>query len=391
MGCRKGKKRKLLGAVIGSLLLAATSFGGCLQDAGLLKSSLNCTGLPSIPKYFDPTKLEWFGKQILVVNDGNELIYWNITNPNNPIQIAWSNFNVANQGDSDYDLMTYSICDNCRYGVAVFKLGIVIWDQGVGPNPAFGQRYFYPVGQDPRGAFVYKSGGDQYIVAKYLPGEDPTTPSTATLYKITGTQNLLPLMKITTPGTKIVNGVKVGSVVYLGMMDNWLYTFRISGNQLAYLGRSPIRAFLGRGKGFGVNGNVGVSAFIDGAKIWNLANPESPSVFSTIAGNLQYAAIGGNYVWVVGQNNIPKTYRISNPSAPVPLDPDFWNPDNPWNDYGTTCEFPTGGVFSVDGNVLYMSRYAVVQKVNFSGCGTSPTPTPSPTPIQIPTCVPGCF
>jgi hypothetical protein len=197
-------------------------------------------------------------------------------------------------------------------------------------------------------------------------------------------------MKISTPGTKIVNGVKVGNVVYLGMMDNWLYTFRISGNQLTYLGPSPIRAFLGRGKGFGVSGSVGVSAFLNGAKVWNLANPESPSVFSTIAGNYQYAAIGGNYIWIVGQNNIPKTYKITNPSAPIPVDPEFWNPDNPWNDYGTTCEFPTGGAFSVDGSMLYMSRYAVFQKVNFSGCGNQPTPTPPPWPTPFSTCVPNC-
>jgi hypothetical protein len=370
------------------MLVASSAIGGCLQDAGVLLSSTNCLGLPSIPKFFDPTVFSWRGKDILAVNDGNEIRYFNITNPNSPQAIAISNFNVANQGDSDYDLMNYSICDDCRWGVAVFKLGIVIWDQGIGPNPSFGARRFYPVGQDPRGAFVYSNAGNEYLVARYLPGG---TGTTGTLYRVSGIDQLAPINPINTPGTKIVNGVKIGDNVYLGMMDNWLYTFRISGESLVYVNRSPIRAFLGRGKGFSVEGNVGVSAFVDGAKIWNLNNPESPSILSSISGNFQYAAIGGNFVWVVGQNNIPKTYRITNPSAPVPLDPGFWDLSNPWNNYGTTCEFPTGGAFSVGGEILFMGRYAVVQKVRFSGCsGPTPTPTLIPWPTPIPTCVPGC-
>lgn len=368
------------------VLIAGSAYGGCLQDAGLLRSSLNCTGLPSIPKYFDPTTFSWGGRKILVVNDGNELVYWNITNPMSPVPIAGSNFNVPNQGDSDYDLMNYSICDNCRYGVAVFKLGIVIWDQGVGINPSFGQRKFYPVGQDPRGAFVYKNGGEQYLVAKYLPGD---SGGTATLYKVTGVQSIQSLMKITTPGTKIVNGVRVGQTIYLGMMDNWLYTFRINGNQLTYLGQSPIRAFLGRGKGFGVSNGIGVSAFMTGAKVWNLSNPETPTLIATISGGYQYAAIAGRFIWLVNYNS-PKTFLLNGTNVEQ-LDEAFWDPDNPWNDYGTTCEFGTGGVFSEDGRMLYMSRYAVFQKVNFTGCGAPVTPTPTPTVVPVPTCVPGCI
>jgi hypothetical protein len=389
--------RRLTLTMVTILLLLMTfpaAAQGCLHDDGLLRSSLNCTGLPSIPKFFDPSTFKWGSKQFLVVNDGNELVYWDATNPLRPSPRAISNFNVANQGDSDYDLMNYSICDDCRYGIAVYKLGIVIWDQGTGVNPTFGQRYFYPVGQDPRGAFVFKSGGDQYVVAKYLPGDKIGT--TATVYKITGVNTLLNVGNIATPGTKIVNGVKVGGIVYLGMMDNWLYTFRVqaSGMPLAYLGRSPIRAFLGRGKGFSVSGAVGVSAFLDGAKVWDLTNPAAPVVLSSVGGSYQFAAIGGPFIWIVGQNNIPKTFRVDNPRAPVPLDPAFWDPSNPWNDYGTTCEFPTGGVFSPGGWALYMSRYAVFQQVNFSGCMGAPTPVPTPTPppwpTPLPTCVPGC-
>lgn len=398
-GENMGKIYKLCKIAIVSLFLILSSgfaHGGCLQDAGLLRSSLNCVGMPTIPKFFDPGTFAWGAKQILAINDGNELQYWDISNPLNPIVRGTSNFNVANQGDSDYDLMTYSICDNCRYGVAVFKLGIVIWDQGTGVNPTFGQRYFYPIGKDPRGSFSFKRGDDQFIVAKYLPGDKYGT--TGTIYKVTGVNNLLNVGNIYTPGTKIVGGVRVGNTVYLGMMDNWLYTFCVTSSEspLSYVGRSPIRAFLGRGKGFSVSGNIGVSAFLDGAKVWDLNIPESPFLVTTIPGSYQYAAMGGLYIWITGGNNIPGTFRFFgvDPAVQIePLDQEFWNPDNPWNDYGTTCEFPTGAVFSPDGRMLYMSRYAVVQKVNFSACmgaPPTPTPTPPPWPTPRPTCVPGC-
>lgn len=369
---------------------ATVASSACIQDGGVLRSSFNCTGMPSIPKYFDPAIFTWKGRQILAVSDGNELVYWNITT-SNPIPIAGSVFNVPNQGDSDYDMMGYSICDDCRFGVGVWKLGIVIWDQGTGVNPGFSSKRFYPIGTDPRGAFVYSEGGKQYLVAKFLPGD---MGGTATLYEVVSPTQLVPIKQISTPGTRIVGGKRIGQYVYLGMMDNWLYTFRIEGGSLTYVNRSPIRASLGRGDGFSVSGNLAVSAFVDGAKLWNVANPASPVLLYSFTGSYQYAAINGNIVWFVGSNNIPKNYFINNPSNPVQFDNEFWYLSNPWNNYGSSCVMPTGAVFSSDGKTLYFGRYAVFQKVNYTACVSAPptpTPTPPPWPTPIPTCVPGCL
>lgn len=379
--------------VISALISASVAVGGCLQDAGLLRSSLNCTGMPTIPKYFDPQTLVWSpgvvqpGKNILAVSDGNEILIWNITNSANPIFLSQSNFNIPNQGDSDYDLLNFSV--GGRYGIAAYKLGIVIWDFGTGLNPVFGARQFYP-STDPRGGFSYTEDGNHFVIAKNLPGG---TGSVGSLYRVLGVNNLVKIRDLNEVPYRVTGGIRVGNYIYLGTIDNWVYIYSIKPATIEYVKRSPIRASLARGKGLSVWDNtIAVSAFLDGGKVWSVANIENPALLKTIAGNYQYAATANGFMFIVGGNNIPKTYRLTNPSNPTPLDWEFWNPDNPWNDYGTTCEFPTGAAFAPDGSRLFLGRYAVLQAVNFSPCFTAPTPTPTPPPWPTPrpTCVPGC-
>jgi hypothetical protein len=346
--------------------------------------------MPTIPKYFDPQVFSWGVRDILAVSDGNEILLWNVTNPSNPVYIAGSNFNIPNQGDSDYDLLNFSICDECRYGTAAYKLGIVIWDLGLGTNPSFGARQFYP-STDPRGGFVYNQGGNEFIIAKNLPGGSGTV---GTIYRIVGVNQLVEIQELNQSPYRVTNGIRVGGYIYLGTIDNWIYIYGIKPLGVVFVRRSDIRTSLARGKGLDVNGDLAVSAFLDGGKVWSLANPENPVRLTTIPGRYQYAASSGEFMFIVGDSNVPKTFRLDNPANPTPVDPEFWDPSNPWNDYGTTCEFPTGAVFSVGGDRLFFSRYAVLQIVNFSGCAGNPTPTPTPTPppwpTPHPTCVPGC-
>lgn len=351
-------------ALLALLALAAPATAGCLEDGGLLRSSLNCWGHPTVPKFFDPTTFRWGDREILAATDGNELLYWDATNPAAPAPIAGSNWNVPNQGDSDYDLLAYSVCDDCRYGVGAWKLGIVIWDHGTGATPRFASRHFYPIGTDPRGALTYRVGSTQYVIAKDLPGD---AGGIATLYRLTGVEGLEPLGRVPVPdGFEPVGGFHVGGYLYLGTLDNWVHILRIEGEGLAYVGRSPIRAYLGRGKGLGVAGAVAVSAWLDGARLWDISDPAAPVELALIPGDHRYAAIGGDFAWVVGPDNVPATYDIRRPSRPVLMDPDFWDPDNPWNRFGTTCEFVTGAAFS--GASLYLGRYVVLQRIDFTAC-----------------------
>lgn len=382
--------KKIWGGLIAAILFASIAVGGCLQDAGLLRSSTNCTGHPSIPKYFDPQVFAWGERDILAVSDGNEILFWDVTNQERPIFIAQSNFNVANQGDSDYDLMNFSVCEGCRYGTAAFKLGIVIWDLGTGLNPTFGARHFFP-STDPRGGFMYKQDGKEFIIASGLP---EGTGKVGTVYRVIGVDELLKIQDINSSLYRVTNGIRVQNYIYLGTLDNWVYIYAIRPLGVQYVKRSPIRASLGRGKGLSINGDLLVSAFIDGGKVWGVLNPENPALRSTIPGRYQYSASSGEFMLIVGENNIPKTFRLDNPSSPIPVDPGFWDPSNPWNDYGTSCEFPTGAAFTVSGQRLFLSRYAVLQMVNFTACGSgqppTPTPTPPPWPTPYPTCVPNC-
>ena len=48
------------------------------------------------------------------------------------LRVASSTLRV---GDSDYDLMNFSICDDCRYGIANFKLATVLFDLGTAAEP----------------------------------------------------------------------------------------------------------------------------------------------------------------------------------------------------------------------------------------------------------------
>jgi len=110
----------------------------CLADRGTLRTSLNCRGEPSIPKYFDASIFRWSGHDELVVSNGNNLILWNVDDPREPVAGPTSIFAVGNMGDSDYDLMNYSLCDDCRWAAADFKSGSFLFDLGTGPAPAFG-------------------------------------------------------------------------------------------------------------------------------------------------------------------------------------------------------------------------------------------------------------
>ena len=350
--------------IVFALLWCFETHASCIQDAGVLIQNTNCVGHPSNPKYFTPTTFHWKGKEILVVNDGNELIYYNITNPASPSYIAKSSFNVPNQGDSDYDLMNYTICDDCAYGVATFKLGIVIWSQGTGTTPRFAARQFYPIGTDPRGAFTYMGKFDtQFLLAKYLPDDAGVD---ATLYAIKGINLLEAYDSVDVPGeNKITNGFDLGDYILVGFTDNRVYTLRKTPTGLSAVGYSGIRASLTRIMSMDVDGSLVAAGFITGAGVWNFSDPEHPVQVRSFSGSYNGAAISGDFLWLNMTNNTIKTYYGA-PSYNQELDY-FWDSSNPWNQF-SSCDTNTGGAFSDDASRLFVGRYAAVQKVNMSEC-----------------------
>ncbi len=104
----------------------------------LLDSSSNCTNDPRRDRTSDVDTMYWNGHEYMVLNQGNELTVWNVDDRANPRYVTGSDFNFGTVGDSDYDLIDFDICDDCRFGVLDHKkAGSAIWDFGTGSVPSF--------------------------------------------------------------------------------------------------------------------------------------------------------------------------------------------------------------------------------------------------------------
>jgi len=369
----------LTGPTIASAQTCLEALEPLLED-----TSDDCIGIPSNPKFFEASTFSWGGSGLLAINTGNELKLWNIDAPQNPVFAAASALNVPNQGDSDYDLLSYSFCDECRWGVAVFKLGISLFDLGTGNAPGFDADLTYFTSSEPMGAFTFEHAGQQYLVAQYLPDD---CGGDATLYRFDGIYQgqfeAIGCVNVPDWNVKIVNGFRLEgagqSIVYLGFSNRRVYQFRIVDSgadiRLEYqdLGDDVPLAYLMRGKGMALDlaHNLAVAALKTGEmRIYDISDPADPVIIAARSGKWDLAAIRYPFIWVADSSSADSsvTWDITDPSEPQPLDPDFWNPSHPWNSHNDHCEWPGGAVFSGDGSTLYFPRYSVVQMIGFEGC-----------------------
>ena len=391
------------GATVAALLIlfagaaAAQPTPECLQALSPLleDTSNNCIGHPTNPKYFDTSTFLWGGRTQLAVNVGNEIQLWDISDATDPDEGDFSAFPVDNQGDSDYDLLNHSICDECRWGFATFKLANVIFDLGTNPSiPDFTTQGVYPTAAEPLGGFMFKIGSQQYLLANALPDD---CGGDATLYKVNGVDesDIQQIGCVDVPGYngKILNGAQLFKngthYVYLGMGNRQIYIYEVqdfgSTINLQFASQpANFKAFLSRGKGLGIDkaSELAVTALVnDGFRIWDVSNPAGPvqraHVPFSSSLNVNTAAIRYPFVWVARTlvEDSSKTYNIEVPSSPVEMDPAFWHPDHPWNSHSEECEWPQGASFSDDGNTMYFARYSVVQMIDFTVCGGPVQPT----------------
>ncbi len=135
----------------------------------IFDTSSDCTTSASIDRVFGNDVIEWNGGSYLVMNTGNELALHDLeASPDDPPLAAESYFEVPHQGDSDYDLMSFSVCDDCRFGAANFRLGLVVFDLGTAAEPSFGAHRRWTEATSTLGSFVFRRGGDVYLVANGL-------------------------------------------------------------------------------------------------------------------------------------------------------------------------------------------------------------------------------
>lgn len=360
--------------------LPALLFAQCLEDGGLLRSSLNCTALPTIDKYYDPAGFRWGGSEYLAVSTGNDIALWRLTDPAAPTPMGESHFGVSHQGDSDHDLVNYSICDDCRWAIATFHLGNMLFDLGTQTTPTFAAKQFYD-STNPRGGFTFEFNGEQYLIANKLPGD---CGGDATLYHFSGLTSIDRIGCVDVGSSVpvgIFNGVKIeddgDTYLYLGFTNYGVYIYQVQPNgssiNIINTAHPPLVAFLGRGKGLAVDHDAKLAvtaSYADGLRIYDITTPAAPVLKSVVSGFFTTAAVKFPFAWAArgGSPGTERTFLIEDPGQPEELDPAFWNLDNPWNSHSDECENPNGAVFSSDATTMYLARNAVFQMIDFTDC-----------------------
>ena len=415
--------RTALILVVAHAVGAAPAGAQCLDFVTTLKT-YNCVGAPPPPeansKSFESVVIQWHGKSFLFMSTGNEMELYNAVNPPAPTLLGRSGYSPGNLGDSDYDLMSFEVCDDCRFGIANYKMGIVVFDLGTSPaQPSWGARTYFPVASSVVGGMVFAHNGRHYVLANDLSG----ACGGASLFEVTnsGQVSLQHLGCFTVPGvsqTRVLGGFKVGaSHLYVSDQSGAVFIVQIQGSggatSLSHVGTAPFRAKQQRTKGFDLDRTMGL-VVAGGTGTWagwlelydfgGLVDPAatvtSPRLVTrmgppglampyirTVA--IQWPLVYGAYI---GSTRAPEIYDIAgvtqgSPDGWIgPLDPGFWDPANSWNNW--ECRKEYDAAFHPSADALYMARYQVAQVVDTSECA-GPTPPIAALTLSPPTVFPG--
>lgn len=363
----------------------ANSADGCIEYiTTIFNTSGDCTATPSIDRILGLDIVNWNGSTYLVGDIGNELRLWNIDTPLTPIQTASSGFAVDTAGDSDYDLINFSVCDECRFGVTNHKQESVLFDLGTGQTPRFLAHRHYS-DADFGAGFTFKHAGQQYLLASKFPN---ACAGGATLYLFNGI-NSHELIKIGCLVNSLGNGLGAANGVYYQDVNNTAYLYVISGInevgifkvddsgttlRLVFLG-SPMRGFSGYGRGFRVDrsNHLAVGTTWDHVEIWDIYSPDVPQFLVQIPRPgiypMQRVAVAQPYLFYASQyTSVGYLANVEIPSNPDPfnLDSDYWVSTRPWNT--SNCDSVNDGIIASDGTTLYLARYSVLQVVDISQC-----------------------
>jgi hypothetical protein len=85
-------------------------------------TSDSCVNEPWRERAMGIQNLRWKGHEYVILNRGNELSFYKIDNPTDPGHVPTSSFRFGTRGDSDYDLLDFDVCDDCRYGIFAHKV-----------------------------------------------------------------------------------------------------------------------------------------------------------------------------------------------------------------------------------------------------------------------------
>jgi len=358
----------------------------------LLDTTDNCVSEPWRPRASDVETFRWKGHDYVIFNSGNELSIFNIDDPKMPVHTASSGFDFGTVGDSDYDLIDFDVCDDCRFGVFSHKVErTVVFDLGTGSTPSFPRREHatYPGNDRKIGGYVFTKGTQQYLVSATGPGD---CVGASSLYTIDGIEDLGFLSCIEAGGSGlIVKGLHdydSGGGLYL--FTEGLYgtphVFRADGNGAGLslvwetspegMRAAQFRASIDRNNALLASVDVGSSEI----QIWDISKPYNPVRKWTVEGrstnvSLRSPSPGAVPTLMVNRlaaANSTRTFTVGN-TGPEEFEPEFWTDESlPHNDL-PVCTFAAGGALSADGSTLFLSRYAIHQVFDLSDC-LDPTP-----------------
>ncbi len=379
----------------------------------LLDTSQTCVNEPWRERAMGVQSFRWKGHDYIIFSRGNELSIYNIDNPVVPVLTVESEYNFGNRGDSDYDLLDFDVCDDCRYGVLAHKVkGTVVFDLGGGsvPGLAAGAYWASNPGDAFAGGSTFQKGGQQYLVLSTFPTDCGTfgtglympnglsTPSFVECVEVGGAPVFI----------KGMHPYTVGSTLYLYASDagGQAHVFRADGAgaglTLTHLSSPSLmkarqytlsidadnaRAASGRAD----NGDGEVT-------IWDLSSPTDPQALFSVPGetnivSLSLPSAGADATMFTAYQGDFGSERsfIVDQSGPLEFgggDPSFWSDRDLSHNQLPGCGVPVSSALSPDGSVLYLSRNVMLQVFDLSDC-LNPTPATAALTLAPSTVYPG--
>lgn len=346
-------------------------------------TSDNCAGDPMYDRFIGVDTFLWQGKEMLMVNFGNELTLYDIQDPLNPQPLGTTNFNIEYHSDIDQNLYGFAVADDHRYVVAGFHIeGWGLADLGTADLPTWnglmlrqgedlqGNPMSIPIDAAIDGGCVFHTGGQDYLVAKPFGYADHNL---SFIYRQTGI-NGDDLEKVAEIPFQVnhgwhMNDAQTHYLYFRGHMARVAsYTFVDTPDTLVE--QSAVFGGAVNTLDIDVEQRVAATCTINGLSIYDLTDPAVPELVGTNP-DVVCNVIAIRYPLVFTSLMIGSTFAklidISDPAAPLVIDQGFWGEETAeWNDF--ECARGRSAAFSRDAQTLYLARFGVLQVYDVGDC-----------------------
>jgi len=336
-------------------------------------TSTKCIDEPANDRVLGTHEFQWKGQKLTVVVRGNELGIYKLKGKKFTL-LSKSHFRVPVMGDVDYNIQAASVCDECVFGSASFRGGLVLFKFQDDETPYFETFGLYSEKHRIPGVFTFKNRTTQYLVAEDLYFD---CGGHSAVYLFDDTEGPLTFLGCVQNGDErfdITNGAMFAGYVFLSDRVNMLHLFRVveapQGPVLSFE-RSIGRAFSKFDNGFYVAKTEAILAVADGTEkisIYDISSLPDLVLMGTIPGKFNRVEISFPKLFAckLGSVGSEITYDISDPENPVDIAGNFWEPNNPWNGQDSDCVSAQAGAFIEDGDQLITARYSLGQRFDVS-------------------------